>query len=241
MKLLFTFLLSISLLSCTHQNTHVYSQYSDSPRRADPLYYSVAHLLVKHPEGVAGGTGFAVRNVNSNTYFVTVHHLCLRRGNDVKGATIPHEGNERQVFTGRVVYTTPSDDMCIIRLYDTGDLFSPIVFAPEAPVMGDRVYTIGAPGGAFPTKTEGFVVGHDLLGLDPDDDSDATARLITSVPAYHGNSGGPVYNVQHEVVGAISATHNEYPHSSISIHVDAIVKHLEVYFKKWERVKKPGN
>lgn len=238
MKLLFAFLLSTSLVSCTHQSTHVYRQYVDSPRQQDPLYYSVAHLLIKHPEGVAGGTGFAVRNVNNNTYFVTVDHLCLRRGLKVKGATIPHEGNEREVFLGRVVYSTRSDDMCIVRLYDTGDRFSPVAFAQEAPVMGDRVYTIGAPGGAFPTKTEGFVVGHDLLGLDPDDDAESKSRLITSVPAYHGNSGGPVYNAQHQVVGVISATHAEYPHSSISIHVEAVIKHLQTYFKKWERVKK---
>jgi S1-C subfamily serine protease len=240
-KSLVVFLLSISLVSCTHQSTHVYQQYTEAPRTADPVYYSVAHLLVKHPEGVAGGTGFAIRNVNNNTYFVTVHHLCLRRGNEVKGATIPHEANEREVFSGKVVYTTRSNDMCIVRLYETGDRFSPVVFAPDAPMMGDRVYTIGAPGGAFPTKTEGFVVGYDLLGLDPDDGSDSKSRLITSVPAYHGNSGGPVYNTRHQVVGAISATHTEYPHSSISIHVEAIVKHLEIYFKKWQRVKKQTN
>ena len=36
----------------------MYRQYVDSPRQQDPLYYSVAHLLIKHPEGVAVGVGY---------------------------------------------------------------------------------------------------------------------------------------------------------------------------------------
>jgi len=228
-------------VSCTHQqNAYTYYQYGPE-LGPDPVYRSVVHLSTRHPDGIASGTGFAVRNVNNNTYFVTVAHLCLARGRRIAGIPIVSISGSREEYEGRVVYSSNKDDMCIVRLYDTRDQFQPVLLAEETPTMGERVYTIGAPGGTFPTKTDGYVVGHDLLGFDPDDSSEPKLRLITSVPAYHGNSGGPVYNNQHQVVGMISATHTRYPHSSISIHVEAIVKHLEVYFKKWERVKKTSS
>lgn len=225
-----TLFLTLGLLSCTHQQTYVYA--APVILQTDPVYGAVAQVSVRHEDGEAGGTAFAIRNVNDNTYLVSVDHLCVRRGQ--KAVVVPHatapEG--RKKYLAKVVYSNPEDDMCIIRAYETGDNFTPLRFSEQAPLPGDRVYTIGSPSGAFPSKTEGYVVGYDLLGMEPDEEGAPKSLLVTSIPAFRGNSGGPVYNQRHEVVGMLSATHIEYPHSSISIHVDSILKHLKVYFKK---------
>lgn len=229
MKLI-TLFLTLSLFSCTHQQTYVYA--APVVRQVDPVYGAVAQVFVHQEVGEAIGTAFAIRNINNNTYLVSVDHLCEQRGREavvVSHATSP-EG--RKKYLAKVVYSNPEDDMCIIRAYETGDDFTPLRFSEQPIQAGERVYTIGSPSGTFPTKTEGFVVGHNLLGMEPCEEGAPKSLLVTSIPAFRGNSGGPVYNQRHEVVGMLSATHIEYPHSSISIHMDSILKHLKVYFKK---------
>jgi S1-C subfamily serine protease len=200
------------------------------------VYRSVAQIAVELEVGQAIGTAFAIRNINNNTYMVTVNHLCESRFREVVAFSASGPGPGRNEFIGKTVYINPENDLCIIRLYDTGEQFIPLKFAEEPPIAGDRIFTIGSPSGAFPTKTDGYVVGHDLLGMVPEGTElgadELKVLLVTSVPAFSGNSGGPLYNERHEVVGMISATHKRYPHSSISVHYEAILKHLKVYFKK---------
>lgn len=223
-------LLALVLLSCTHQSTYIYPAPA-SFTRPDPVYKSVAQISIKHTLGTATGTAFAIGNINNNTYMVTVQHLCETRGKRLVAFSIPDTKAGREKYTGKVVYTDPKNDVCIIRVYETGERFVPLRLAKTAPRAGDKVYTIGAPSGTFPTKTGGYVVGHDLLGMEPDDGS-TKVMLVTSIPAFSGNSGGPVYNEQHEVVGMIAATHKKYPHLSISTHVEILFEHLQKYFKR---------
>mgnify|MGYP003649060037 CR=1 FL=1 len=229
MKLI-TLFLTLSLFSCTHQQTYVYA--APVVRQVDPVYGAVAQVFVHQEVGEAIGTAFAIRNINNNTYLVSVDHLCEQRGREAVIASHLDSTGVRKKYLAKVVYSSPKDDMCIIRAYETGDDFTPLRFSRRSIQPGDRVYTIGSPSGAFPTKTEGYVVGYDLLGMEPSAKDTPKSLLVTSIPAFRGNSGGPVYNQRHEVVGMLSATHKEYPHSSISIHVDSILKHLKVYFKK---------
>jgi S1-C subfamily serine protease len=225
-----TLFLTLSLFSCTHQQTYVYA--APVVRQADPVYNGVAQVFVQHEGGEAVGTAFAVRNINNNTYLVTVDHLCERRGRKAVVAGQLLTDGERKKYSAQIVYSSSEDDMCIIRAYGTADDFTPLQFSRRPVQPGDRVYTIGSPSGAFPTKTEGYVVGHDLLGMEPEQQGEPKSLLVTSIPAFRGNSGGPVYDERHEVVGMLAATHVEYPHSSISIHVDSILEHLKKYFKK---------
>ena len=225
-----TLFLTLGLLSCTHQQTYIHG--APVTRHADPVYGAVAQVFIRQEVGEAIGTAFAIRNINNNTYLVSVNHLCGRRGTEAVIAAPPPHAGERKKYLAKVVYSSPEDDMCIIRAYETGTDFIPLRFSDHPIRPGDRVYTIGSPSGAFPTKTEGYVVGSNLLGMEPDAPGEPKSLLVTSVPAFRGNSGGPIYNENHRVVGMLSATHSEYPHSSISIHMDSILKHLKVYFKK---------
>lgn len=231
-------LISLILSSCTHHHNNsasVYNQYNNYPNfNPDPIFKSVAQVIVKvEKDSRAMGTGFAIRNINNNTYFVTVHHLCERRGKKALVRPVPNKNNAREEYEGRVVYSNKEDDVCVIRAYKTGKQFLPLKFSEEPLTAGTKIYTIGAPNGVFPTKTDGYIVGHDLLGYDGADEEGVTKKLlVTSVPADRGNSGGPVYNQKYEVVGMIAASHTTYPHSSLAIHVESISKHLKTYFKR---------
>ena len=232
----FILLLAVSLVSCTHYHNSA-SYYSKNIERIpDPVYGSVAQVAIELEVGQAIGTAFAIRNINNNTYMLTVNHLCESRFKEVVAFSAAGPKTERNDFVGRTVYASSENDICIIRLYDTGDQFTALKFAEEPPVAGDRIFTIGSPSGTFPTKTDGYVAGHDMLGMVPEgevsSDAEIKTLLVTSVPAFSGNSGGPLYNERYEVVGMISATHKRYPHLSISIHYETILKHLKVYFKK---------
>jgi S1-C subfamily serine protease len=225
-----TLLLSISLVSCAHrETTYVYG----SPLPVDdPVFKGVAQIFLDRGEKQVTGTAFAIADNGIQVYMLTADHLCQKVGHAVVATTIPPHVGVREKYAGRVVYTAEDGDTCIIRLEEASGAFSVLGFAPESPRVGARVYTIGAPSGAFPTKTEGYVVGYDFLGTEVDESGDPKMILITSVPAYGGNSGGPVYNERHEVVGMISAVHHEYPHSSISVHMEFLLEHLDTYFKE---------
>lgn len=224
-----TLLLTFSLVSCAHQETTYV--YSAPTTPADPVYRGVAQVYLEHEEGVATGAGFVIGSAGDDVFVMTADHICLKVGRPAKVATIPPHEGVREEFGGRVVYTAEDGDACIVRVFMAIDAFSVLTLAPNAPRTGDRVHTIGAPSGTFPTKTSGWVVGHDFLGTELDLSGDPKMVLVTSIPAYAGNSGGPVYNERHEIVGMISAVHSRYPHSSISVHIEFLREHINTYFE----------
>jgi len=201
-----------------------------SPGSHDPVLRSVVKIIHKKQRSI--GAGFVFKNINGNSYVLSVQHLCVRRGQRLQVYTVPDEKNNTQEFFAKVVYTHKKDDICIARVYDTGKTFMPISFATDGPRSGDKVMTIGASVGMFPSKTEGYVVGHDLLGLDGADDGSPARKLLISAPSAAGNSGGPVYNESFEVVGILTARHPEFNHSTLCTHVEIIQEHLKKYFKR---------
>jgi len=225
----FALLLSVCLVSCAHETTYVYGS---PPRVMDPVYSGIAQIYIYRGDAEITGTAFAIADDGHDVYMLTADHLCEQVGRRVRVATTPPHEGVRKEFEGAVVYTEEMGDTCIVRIREASGVFGVLGLASEAPHTGDRVYTIGAPAGVFPSKTEGYVVGYDFLGTELDDTGTVKMTLITSIPVYGGNSGGPVYNERHEVVGMISAVHSEYPHSSISIHIEFLLDHVNTYFSK---------
>jgi len=232
---LYSSVLLLILVSCTHHNTYnAVNTYQNSPDgRSDPLYKSVVHLVVKDKGRTAQGTGFVIRNKDGDSYVATVAHLCIRENRTIFGAAVPDENNWKEEFTGMSLYVDKEDDFCLLVLYHTGDWFAPVTLAETPPHMGDKVNAIGAVVGVFPTKTEGYIAGHDLLGADgPDKEGHRKKKLLISVPSASGNSGGPVYNSNYEVVGMIAASHVNYHHTTMAVHVETLMDHIHKYFNR---------
>jgi S1-C subfamily serine protease len=201
--------------------------------RHDPVFRSVVQL--DNIKEKTLGTAFIFNNINNNSYALTAQHLCTRRGATFRAFAVPDENNNREEFFAKAVYVSDEEaDVCIVRIYDTAKQFFELKFSDTAPKIGDRVMTIGAAVGVFPAKTEGYVIGYDLLGeeLEARKDGQGAKMLLASIPVAGGSSGGPVYNNEFKIVGMLIARHSRYHHSSVSVHVETLKIHLRSYFDR---------
>jgi hypothetical protein len=88
--------------------------------------------------------------------------------------------------------------------------------APAVPQRQEEVYISGHPMGVYPGLiTNGFYAGW------------YDGYLLTSAPAWGGNSGGPVYNTEGEVVGVMSRRSGSYSHMSMAAPLGEVKKKIE--------------
>jgi serine protease Do len=147
-----------------------------------------------HPQShmsMAQGSGFFI---SADGYIVTNNHV-VEHAKDVTITTA-----EGKTIPARVVGTDPKTDLALLKVKEGGD-YPYVSFASQAPRVGDWVIAVGNPFGLGGTVTAGIVSarGRDI-GAGPYDDF-----LQIDAPVNHGNSGGPTFNANGEVVGVNTA------------------------------------
>ena len=123
-------------------------------------------------------------------------------------------GRSRQVGAGdrpttarstprKVVGTDPKTDLALIKVDGKSD-FPFVKFADQAPRVGDWVVAVGNPFGLGGTVTAGIVSarGRDI-GAGPYDD-----YIQIDAPINKGNSGGPAFDVDGNVIGVNTAIYS---------------------------------
>ena len=141
--------------------------------------------------GMAQGSGFFI---SSDGYIVTNNHV-VEHAKDVTITT-----TDGKTVAARVVGTDPKTDLALLKVKEGSD-YPYVSFASQEPRVGDWVIAVGNPFGLGGTVTAGIVSarGRDI-GAGPYDDF-----LQIDAPVNHGNSGGPSFNAQGEVVGVNTA------------------------------------
>ncbi len=140
------------------------------------------------PERVSGGSGFIV---SPEGYVLTNHHV-------VDGADeVTVRLKDRREFTARVVGSDPQSDVAVLKI-DAKDL--PVVPMGDSRTLkpGQWVLAIGSPFGFEHSVTAGIV---SAVGRSFNTDQRYVPFIQTDVPINRGNSGGPLLNLQGEVVG----------------------------------------
>jgi len=103
---------------------------------------------------------------------------------------------------GNVVMDDATNDLVLIRVKDASKLPPALPLATQPANAGARVFTIGYPHpdlmGSEPKITDGIISSLTGIGNDP-----RTYQI--SVPLQSGNSGGPLLNMNGEVVGITTA------------------------------------
>jgi serine protease Do len=141
--------------------------------------------------GMAQGSGFFI---SSDGYIVTNNHV-VEHAKDVTITTA-----DGKTVPATVVGADPKTDLALLKVKD-GSGYPYVSFASQEPRVGDWVIAVGNPFGLGGTVTAGIVSarGRDI-GSGPYDDF-----LQIDAPVNHGNSGGPAFNAQGEVVGVNTA------------------------------------
>src|SRR5271166_3639518 len=141
--------------------------------------------------GMVQGSGFFI---SADGYVVTNNHV-VEHAKEV--TIIAADGKS---IPARIVGTDPKTDLALLKVKE-GSNYPYVSFASQAPRVGDWVIAVGNPFGLGGTVTAGIVSarGRDI-GAGPYDDF-----LQIDAPVNHGNSGGPTFNAEGEVVGVNTA------------------------------------
>jgi len=143
---------------------------------------------------VGEGSGFFI---SPDGYAVTNNHVV----NHAKSVRVTTDNGT--MYTAKVVGTDPKTDLALIKV-DGKDDFPYVQFADHRPKVGDWVVAVGNPFGLGGTVTAGIVSarGRDI-GAGPYDD-----YIQIDAPINKGNSGGPAFDVDGNVIGVNTAIYS---------------------------------
>jgi serine protease Do len=144
----------------------------------------------RHHFAQAQGSGFFI---SGDGYIVTNNHV-VDHASEVTVTT-----SEGKSMAAKVIGVDSKTDLALLKA--EGSDFPYVMFADHTPRVGDWVIAVGNPFGLGGTVTAGIVSarGRDI-GSGPYDDF-----LQIDAPVNHGNSGGPTFNAEGEVVGVNTA------------------------------------
>lgn len=143
------------------------------------------------PQIVTGeGSGFFI---SADGYAVTNYHV-VDHSTSVQVTT-----DDGKTYDAKVVGTDERTDLALIKV--DGSNFPYVKFADNAPRVGDWVVAVGNPFGLGGTVTAGIVSarGRDI-GAGPYDDF-----IQIDAPINKGNSGGPAFDINGNVIGVNTA------------------------------------
>jgi serine protease Do len=136
------------------------------------------------------GSGFFI---SSDGYAVTNNHV-VQNAENVQVTT-----DDGKTYTAKVIGTDPRTDLALIKI--DGKDFPYVKLSDTPPRVGDWVLAVGNPFGLGGTVTAGIVSarGRDI-GDGPYDDF-----IQIDAPVNKGNSGGPTFDVDGNVIGVNTA------------------------------------
>jgi serine protease Do len=145
---------------------------------------------------LAQGSGFVI---SADGYVVTNNHV-------IDGASkISVSFDRDNKFDAELVGTDPRTDIALLKIKaeKAGQTFEHVRFAPKEARVGDWVIAVGNPFGLGGTVTAGIVSasGRDI-GSGPYD------YIQIDAAVNRGNSGGPTFNLDGEVIGVNTAIYS---------------------------------
>ncbi|MEA2930095.1 MAG: serine protease Do [Hyphomicrobiales bacterium] len=140
------------------------------------------------------GSGFFI---SADGYAVTNNHV-VEKAESVEVTT-----DDGKTYTAKVIGTDPKTDIALIKVDGRSD-FPFVALADKQPRIGDWVLAVGNPFGLGGTVTAGIVSarGRDI-GAGPYDDF-----IQIDAPVNKGNSGGPTFDVDGNVIGVNTAIYS---------------------------------
>jgi putative serine protease PepD len=160
---------------------------------------STVDIRVITSQGVAEGSGV----------ILTADGAVLTNNHVVEGSsgTINITLNDGTEHPATVVGTSPSYDLAVLRMQNVSGLPAATLGQSAALQVGQQVVAIGSPQGLTGTVTTGIVSAlNRTVGVQGDNGQAVVYNgLQTDAPINQGNSGGPLVNLDGQVIGINSA------------------------------------
>lgn len=230
--------------TCRSCNSTVIMENGSLSASVEKTFNSV--VMVKTYNGTkakGSGSGFIYKIDGDYAYVMTNHHV-VDGGN--KWIIITSTDEE---IEGTVLGSDEYVDIAVIKLKKTNYMEAVNIQAADKKVnLGDTVFTIGAPVGYEyrGTVTNGIVSGlNRLVEVSVKNAStlqgDYVMEVIqTNTAVNPGNSGGPLFNANGEVVGVISMklVENSIEGMGFAIPIDYAMSHVST-LEKGEKIERP--
>ncbi|MBV67466.1 MAG: hypothetical protein CMG26_03835 [Candidatus Marinimicrobia bacterium] len=168
------------------------------------------------------GSGFAIseEGLIVTNYHVIENALVVKVQNTQIGKNKLHDA--------KVVISDPKNDLAILQIEDGSfEGFESIPFSIKTKVsdMGTKVYALGYP--LINTMGESIKLTDGLISSQVGFQGDITSYQL-SVPIQPGNSGGPLFDQQGNLVGVINAMHRGADNATYAIKSNILANLIEL-------------
>lgn len=185
------------------------------------------------------GTGFIYKKDSGKAYILTNYHVV---GSSSSLKVILSDDNSVDArFVGGDEYL----DIAVISISDKYVKNVVKLGSSNKAILGDTVFTVGSPVGDEyrGTVTRGILSGKDRLvavSVSGGTDDYVMKLLQTDAAMNPGNSGGPLCNINGEVIGmnSLKLVKNEVEGMGFAIPIEDILAHLDT-FEKGDSIKRP--
>jgi len=178
---------------------------AQGPMTPGQVYSQNVNAVVAVKSDYGEGSGFII---SADGYVVTNYHV-IEKGTQV--TVIPHKGESMRA---KVVGYDSANDVALLKVAGENLPFVKMGGSDKLAV-GDQVAAIGNPLGELTASlTVGYISAKDRI---VDTDGTVINMLQTDAAINSGNSGGPLFNMNGEVVGIITAKYSGNSDSGASI------------------------
>lgn len=168
------------------------------------------------------GTGFAI---SSNGYIVTNYHVVENaKSIEVKGVN----GNLSKKLSAEVIVSDEKNDLAIIKINDTnftsfGSI--PYTFRQGIADVGENVFVLGYP--MTSTMGEEIKLTNGIISSKTGFKGDISSYQF-SAPVQSGNSGGPLFDRNGNLLGVVNAKHSLAENAGYAIKVSYLKNLIEL-------------
>ncbi len=152
------------------------------------------------PEGMPRGRGRNVITGQGSGFFISADGFAVTNNHVVeKAESVQVTTDDGKIHKAKVIGTDPRTDLALIKVEDGP--FPYVKLSDKAPRIGDWVLAVGNPFGLGGTVTAGIVSarGRDIGASAYDD------FIQIDAPVNKGNSGGPTFDTDGNVIGVNTA------------------------------------
>ena len=228
--------------TCKSCNSTVIVENGSLSASVEKTYNSVVMIKTYNNTKLKGsGSGFIYKVDGDNVYIMTNHHV-IDGGN--KWTIITSKDEE---IEGTVLGSDEYVDIAVIKAPKKSYMEAVNILSSDSKVnRGDTVFTIGAPVGYEyrGTVTNGIVSGLDRLvevSVNNSSQGDYVMEVIqTNTAVNPGNSGGPLFNANGEVIGVISMklVESSIEGMGFAIPINYAMSHISK-LEKGEKIERP--